>query len=67
MLLLHWGAPHFLLGFPRDAPRKESDCHRSQQGHRKRDGLSSGEDGGPCDGDSEVRRNAEEGEGFVPT
>lgn len=60
-------APHFLSGFPRDAPRKESDCHRGQQGDRKRDGLSSGEDGSPCDGDSEVRRNSKEGEDSVPT
>lgn len=59
--------PHFLVGFPRDASRKESDCHRGQQGDRKRDGLSSGEDGSPCGGDSEVRRNSQEGEGPAPT
>lgn len=58
---------HFLLGFPRDAQRKESDCHRGQQGDRGRDSLSSGEDGSPCGGDSEVRRNSKEGKGSVPT
>lgn len=68
MLLPSWVFfPHFLLGFPRDAPRKESDCHRGQQGDWKRDGLSSGEDGSPCDGDSEVRRSSKEGEGSVST
>ena len=59
--------PHFLLGFPRDASRKESDCHGGQQGNRKRNGLSSGEDGSPCGSDSEVRRKSKEGEGPVPT
>ena len=59
--------PHFLLGFPRDASRKESDCHGGQQGNRKRNGLSPGKDGSTCGSDSEVRRKSKEGEGPVPT
>lgn len=66
ILLPCWDAPHFLFGFPRAAPRKESDCDRSQQGDWKRDSLSSSEDGSPCDGDSKVRRSSKEGKCSVP-
>lgn len=58
---------HFILGFPRDAPRKESDCHRGQQGDWRSNGLSAGKDGGPPGGDSEVKRNSKEGKDSVPT
>lgn len=52
---------------PRNAPRKESDCHGGQQRDRKRNGLSPVANGSPCGTDREVRGRSPEGELSVPT